>query len=101
MRQPHRRFFRIRGLAEYGDFQLPGRLGQGVGYVSLPFDVTGNLLTQDGTPGGEPIEREAYADYLKVVLPPEYMSSRHWEFVKREFLHNETWGEPARVAGAW
>jgi len=101
VRQPHRRFFRIRGLAEYGDFQLPGRLGQGVGYVYLPFDVTGNLLTQDGTPGGEPIEREAYADYLKVVLPPEYMSSRHWEFVKREFLHNETWGEPARVAGAW
>ncbi len=50
--------------------------------------------------GGRPIEREAYIDYLGTVLPPEYMGSRHWDFVKREFLFNETWGDPVRVSGA-
>ena len=94
---PDRRFFRIRGLTEYGDFQLPGRLGQGVGYVYLPYDVHGTLMTD----GGKPIPREAYVDYLKTVLPPQYMGSRHWEFVKREFLFNDTWGEPERVGGSW
>ena len=93
---PDRRFFRIRGLTEYGDFQLPGRLGQGVGYVYLPYDVHGNLLAD----GGKPIAREVYVEYLKTVLPPQYMGSRHWDFVKREFLFNDTWGEPERVAGA-
>ena len=94
---PDRRFFRIRGLTEYGDFQLPGRLGQGVGYVYLPYDVHGTLMTD----GGKPIPREAYVDYLKTVLPPQYMGSRHWEFVKRGFLFNPTWGEPERVSGSW
>jgi len=98
---PHRRFFRIRGLAEFGDFQLPGRLGQGVGYVYLPFDVRGNLLTQDGTKDGRPIEREAYIEYLETVLPKSYMGSRHWDFVKREFLFNPAWGDPVRAAGSW
>ncbi len=95
--QPDRRFFRIRGLAEYGDFQLPGRLGAGVGFVYLPYDVHGSLLTH----GGKPIEREAYEEYLRTVLPKEYMTSRHWDFVKREFLYNPTWGEPERVSGSW
>ena len=94
---PDRRFFRIRGLTEYGDFQLPGRLGQGVGFVYLPYDLHGTLMTD----GGKPIAREAYVDYLKTVLPPQYMGSRHWEFVKREFLFNDTWGEPERVGGSW
>ena len=49
----------------------------------------------------KPIEREAYVAYLRTVLPPQYMGSRHWDFVKREFLFNPTWGEPERVAGAW
>jgi len=97
LKLPDRRFFRIRGLSEYGDFQLPGRLGQGVGYVYLPFSVDGHILTHDG----KPIEREAYVDYLRTVLPPQYMDSRHWDFVKREFLFNPTWGEPLRVTGAW
>src|SRR5213594_3146917 len=54
VRVPHRRFFRIRGLAEYGDFVLPGAGFAGVGYVYLPYDVNSNLLTE----GGKPIERE-------------------------------------------
>ncbi len=93
---PDRRFFRIRGLAEYGEFQLPGRLGQGVGYVYLPYDVRGRLLTHNG----KPIEREGYVEYLKTVLPKMYMSSRHWDFVKREFLFNDKWGEPVPVSGS-
>jgi len=97
VKQPHRRFFRIRGLAEYGDFQLPGRLGAGVGYVYLPYDLDGNLLTHNG----KPIEREEYEEYLRTVLPREYMTSRHWDFVRRDFLYNPTWGEPVRVSGAW
>jgi hypothetical protein len=101
IRLPHRRFFRIRGLAEFGDFQLPGRLGQGVGFVYLPFDVHGNLLTENGETQGKPIEKEAYAEYLKTVLPKAYMGSRHWEFVKREFLFNPSWGEPVRAGGTW
>lgn len=96
VRQPDRRFFRIRGLAEYGDFQLPGRLGQGVGFVYLPYDLNGKVLMHNGTA----IEREEYEGYLKTVLPKEYMASRHWEFVKREFLYNETWGDPERVGPA-
>jgi hypothetical protein len=97
LKLPHRRFHRIRGLTEYGDFQLPGRLGAGVGFVYLPFDLDGTLMTD----GGRPIEREAYMEYLRTVLPPEYMRSRHWEFVKRDFLFSPTWGDPVRVTGAW
>jgi len=50
LRLPHRRFFRIRGLAEYGDYVLPGAGFGGVGYVYLPYDVEGNLLTENGKP---------------------------------------------------
>jgi hypothetical protein len=66
----------------------------GVGYVYVPYDVHGHVLTEDG----KPIERAAYADYLRTVLPDRYMKSRHWDFVKEEFLFNEKWGtpEPAR-----
>ena len=45
---PDRRFFRIRGLQEYGDFRNAGIDSPGVGYVYLPYDVRGNLLTHDG-----------------------------------------------------
>ena len=91
---PDRRFFRIRGLAEYGDFRLPRSDAMGVGYVYLPYDVRGNLLNDDS----RPIDREDYAEYLKTVLPDRYMTSRHWAFVKDEFLFNPKWGvaEPAR-----
>ena len=90
---PDRRFFRIRGLAEYGDFRNAGSDTPGVGYVYLPYDVHGHLLTRDG----RPIERDAYADYLKTALPRRYMESRHWTFVKDEFLYNDKWGEPEPV----
>ena len=87
---PDRRFFRIRGLQEFGDYRLAGSDANGVGYVYLPYDVHGNLLSH----GGKPIDRAEYADYLKTVLPERYMSSRHWSFVKDEFLFNDKWGDP-------
>ncbi len=87
---PDRRFFRIRGLQEFGDFRNVGSDSPGVGYVYLPYDVRGNLLTHDG----KPINRGDYADYLRTVLPDRYMTSRHWTFVKDEFLFNDKWGEP-------
>jgi hypothetical protein len=87
---PDRRFFRIRGLAEFGDYRVTGSDAAGVGYVYLPYDVHGSRLTD----GGKPIEKDAYAAYLKTVVPDRYMSSRHWTFVKSEFLFNEKWGEP-------
>jgi hypothetical protein len=96
LRPPDRRFFRIRGLAEFGEYTLPGSGFSGVGYVYLPYDVDGNLLTE----GGKSVEREAYIDFLRTVLPEYYMSSRHLRFVKDEFLFNPKWGDPVR-AGKW
>jgi len=93
---PDRRWFRIRGLREYGDFALPGSNFNGVGYVYLPYDVRGNLLAE----GGRPLEREDFIAYLKTVLPARYMNSRHFDFVKREFLFNDSWGSPERVSGS-
>ena len=93
---PDRRFFRIRGLAEFGDYRMPGSDAAGVGYVYFPYDVRGKLLTS----GGKPLDRGAYVDYLKTVLPERYMRSRHWEFVKEEFLFNEKWGTPEAVRRA-
>jgi hypothetical protein len=90
---PDRRFFRFRGLQEFGDFRNAGSDSPGVGYVYLPYDIHGKLLTQ----GGRPIDRADYADYLKTMLPERYMASRHWEFVKNEFLFNDKWGEPEAV----
>lgn len=88
--RPDRRFFRIRGLAEYGRYRYEGSDAPGVGYVYLPYDIHGNLLTD----GGRPIDRTAYANYLATVLPERYMTSRHWTFVKDEFLFNGRWGQP-------
>ena len=90
---PDRRFFRIRGLAEYGDYRMPGSDATGVGYVYLPYDLDGNLLTE----GRKTVERGAYAEYLRTVLPERYMRSRHWNFVREEFLFNEKWGTPDHV----
>jgi hypothetical protein len=87
---PDRRFFRIRGLAEYGDYRMAGSDAAGVGYVYLPYDVHGNLLMNTG----KPIDRVTYVEYLKTVLPDRYMKSRHWDFVREEFLFNEKWGTP-------
>lgn len=94
LRLPNRRFFRIRGLAEFGDYRLPGAGFEGVGYVYLPYDVNGNLLRD----GGRPLERERYVEYLRTALPERYMRSRHWDFVKRDFLFNPGWGEPEPLA---
>ncbi len=93
---PDRKFFRIRGLVEFGDFRLPDSDAAGVGYVYLPFDIHGRMLTNRG----KPIERQEYVDYLRTVLPERYMSSRHWSFVKDEFLFNEKWGTPEPASPA-
>src|SRR5947199_335059 len=77
---PDRRFFRIRGLAEFGDYRNPGSDAAGGGYVYLPYDVHGNILTDRG----KPIERAAYVDYLRSVLPTRYMASPHCEFVRSQ-----------------
>ncbi len=90
---PDRRFFRIRGLAEYGDFRTPGSDAAGVGFVYLPYDVHGNLLKDNGNL----VDRDDYAEYLKTVLPNRYLTSRHWTFVKDEFLFNPKWGIPERA----
>jgi 1,2-phenylacetyl-CoA epoxidase catalytic subunit len=90
---PDRRFFRIRGLAEFGDYRNLGSDAAGVGYVYLPYDIHGNLLTDRG----KPVDRDTYVDYLRAVLPARYMTSRHWEFVKSDFLFNEKWGTPERA----
>ncbi|HLB67038.1 MAG TPA: hypothetical protein VJN63_00955, partial [Thermoplasmata archaeon] len=90
LKLPDRRFFRIRGLAEYGDYALPGAGFAGVGYVYLPYAIDGTLLTDRG----KPIDRERYIEYLSTVLPTRYMESRHFRFVKEEFLFNPKWGEP-------
>ncbi len=90
---PDRRFFRIRGIREYGDYRLPESDAAGVGYVYLPYDIYGNLLSDNG----RPIERPDYVEYLKTVLPERYIRSRHWEFVQDEFLFNERWGTPEPV----
>ena len=92
---PDRRFFRIRGLAEYGGYRLPGSDAAGVGYVYLPYDAHGRLLVR----GGRPIDRAGYAEYLATVLPSRYMSGRHWAFVRSEFLFNDAWGDPEDVPG--
>jgi benzoyl-CoA 2,3-epoxidase subunit B len=91
---PDRRFFRIRGLAEFGDYRVAGSDAAGVGYVYLPYDVHGTLLMD----AGKPIDRRDYVGYLETVLPKRYMSSRHWDFVKDEFLFNEKWGEARPAA---
>src|SRR2546428_1158871 len=91
---PDRRFFRIRGLRGFGDYRLAGSDAAGVGYVYLPCDVHGRPLVEDG----KAIERAAYVDYLRTGLPARYMTSRHWEFVKDEFLFNEKWGAPQPAA---
>ena len=90
---PDRRFFRIRGLREFGDYRFAGSDAAGVGYVYLPYDVHGNMMKDDG----HPIERKDYVAYLETVLPARYMSSRHWTFVKDEFLFDERWGTPEPV----
>ena len=87
---PDRRFFRIRGLREFGDYRFAGSDAAGVGYVYLPYDIHGTLLTDSG----HPIPRKDYVEYLQTVLPDRYMTSRHWNFVKDDFLFDERWGTP-------
>jgi len=55
--------------------------------------VHGNMLSHRG----KPIDRDDYAEYLRTALPEPYMTSRHWDFVKEEFLFNGKWGEPEPV----
>ncbi len=89
LRLPDRRFFRFRGLTEFADHRERDPTTGRLGYVYLPYDVEGHLLLE----GGKPIEREAYVEYLKTVLPDRYMGSRHWQDMREEFLFNPEWGD--------
>ncbi len=84
---PDRRFFRFRGLTEFAEYRQRDPVTGRLGYVYLPYDVDGRLLTREG----KPVEREEYVEHLKTVLPERYMSSRHWADMKDEFLFNPEW----------
>src|SRR5947199_1231451 len=90
---PDRRFFRIRGLAEFGDYRNPGSDAAGGGYVYLPFGVHGSIFAGRGIP----IQRGAYGASLWACLPDRYLKTRHWDFVQEDFLFNEKWGDPELV----
>lgn len=88
LRVPDRRFFRFRGLTEFADYRERDPETGRLGYVYLPYDLDGHLLTR----AGARIEREEYVEYLRTVLPERYMGSRHWRDMREEFLFNARWG---------
>lgn len=89
LRLPDRRFFRFRGLTEFADHRERDPETGRLGYAYLPYDLEGHLLTENG----KPIEREAYVEYLKTVLPRRYLRSRHWRDMREQFLFNPEWGD--------
>src|SRR2546428_11273065 len=74
LRLPHRRFFRIRGLAEAGDYILPGAGVSGVRHVYLPSAGSGNLLTENRTP----IAPARAIRSLPTVPPQAYSAFPHF-----------------------
>src|SRR3989442_11937175 len=50
LRLPHRRFFRIRGLPEHGDYMLPCAGSPGVWDVYPPYDLNRKPPAWDGKP---------------------------------------------------
>lgn len=76
---PDIKFYRQRGIEEI---------------VFMPYDVYGNLLTDNG----KPISAEKYLDYLRGVLPDYFMKTS--EFAKyREALLGHERPEPGRSYG--
>jgi 1,2-phenylacetyl-CoA epoxidase catalytic subunit len=64
------KFFRARGAEDV---------------VFMPYDVYGNLITEDGKPVGG----EKYLDYLKKVLPEHYQSNPEFTKYQRALLGRE------------
>lgn len=79
VKAPSRKFFRWRGLDEY---------------VYQPFDIAGELLTQDG----RPLTPQEYLNYLNGVLPEPFLASKDFEgFKVRLFDHHQKAEAEARA----
>ena len=76
---PDVKFFRARGLEEL---------------VFMPYDVRGELLTEDGKPAGG----ETYVAYLRKVLSPSYVENREFQKYEQALLGREA-PEPGRSYG--
>src|SRR5712692_7006393 len=75
-----RKFFRHRGMEEI---------------IFMPYDVHGNLITEDG---GRPVGGDKYLAYLKSVLPDYYLATK--DFAKyREGLLGREAPQPGRSYG--
>ncbi len=68
---PHPKFFRRRGLEEY---------------TYQPFDIRGELLTENG----KPIIAEKYFDYLSKILPLQYLKIKDFAQFQRHYREHET-----------
>jgi 1,2-phenylacetyl-CoA epoxidase catalytic subunit len=77
---PDPKFFRHRGMEEI---------------IFMPYDVHGNLITEDG---GRPVGGEKYLAYLKSVLPDYYLATK--DFAKyREGLLGREAPQPGKSQG--
>ena len=77
---PDPKFFRHRGMEEI---------------IFMPYDVHGNLITEDG---GRPVGGEKYLAYLKSVLPDYYLATK--DFAKyREGLLGREAPQPGKSYG--
>ena len=76
---PDVKFFRARGLEEL---------------VFMPYDVRGELLTEDG----KPISSEKYLAYLRGVLSPSYLENREFQKYEQALLGREA-PQPGRSYG--
>jgi len=76
---PDPKFFRHRGMQEI---------------VFMPYDLYGNLITEDG----KPISGEKYLAYLKSVLPDYYLSTKDFAKYREALLAREN-PEPGRSSG--
>jgi benzoyl-CoA 2,3-epoxidase subunit B len=67
---PDVKFFRQRGMDDI---------------VFLPFDVQGNMLTEDG----QPISGEKYISYLEKVIPSYFIGTHEWNKYAEKLLGHE------------
>ncbi len=68
---PDRKFFRQRGMEEI---------------IFMPYDVYGNLITDEG----KPANGQRYLGYLKTVLPEYFMQTREFAKYRAALLGRET-----------
>ena len=68
---PDPKFFRHRGMEEI---------------IFMPYDVHGNLITEDG---GRPVGGEKYLAYLKSVLPDYYLATKDFAKYREGLLGRE------------